>query len=237
MVGLAHGAMRIDLRLNVPVTGQRATIEGIGLDPVEAQPRQAFYFDTLDLALNRAGLLVRARRIHGRRAETVVKLRCLDPSSLDAELRGSEALRLEVDSLLDGFVCSASFKSNCRDRGVLDVVAGAAPLRSLFSAEQCALFDAHAQGLSMDRLATLGPIFLLRAKRRPKGLDRRLSAELWHHPDGARVLELSTKCAPEECAEVSTELRSYLASCGLSASSDEANRTKAALELLSAGLR
>lgn len=60
---LAKGASSIELKLSVPLSGHRATIESIGLDPVEAQPRQAFFFDTPDLALYKAGVVVRARRI------------------------------------------------------------------------------------------------------------------------------------------------------------------------------
>ena len=62
---LGKAANSIELKLTVPLMGHRATIKGIGLDPVEAQPRQAFFFDTPDLALNRAGVVVRARRIQG----------------------------------------------------------------------------------------------------------------------------------------------------------------------------
>src|SRR4051812_17457931 len=47
---LIKGASGVEMKLSVPLTGQRATIKGIGLDPVEAQPRQAFFFDTPDLA-------------------------------------------------------------------------------------------------------------------------------------------------------------------------------------------
>ena len=46
------------LKLSVPDETHRAAIKGLGLDPVEAQPRQAFFFDTPDLALNRAGVVV-----------------------------------------------------------------------------------------------------------------------------------------------------------------------------------
>jgi hypothetical protein len=59
------GANSVELKLSVPLTGHRATIKSIGLDPVEAQPRHVYFFDTADQALNRAGLIVRARRIQG----------------------------------------------------------------------------------------------------------------------------------------------------------------------------
>jgi hypothetical protein len=54
----------------------------LGVDPLEGQIRQVFFFDTPELALNAAGVVVRARRRQGEEADTVVKLRpsCL-PSS------------------------------------------------------------------------------------------------------------------------------------------------------------
>jgi len=65
MFRLVKGATSVELKLSVPVGVGNATVKSIGLDPVEAQPRQAFFFDTPDLALNQAGVVVRARRIQG----------------------------------------------------------------------------------------------------------------------------------------------------------------------------
>ena len=114
---LAKGSNSVELKLTVPLTGHRATIKGIGLDPVEAQPRQAFFFDTPDLALNRAGVVVRARRIQGGHADTVIKLRPVDPATIDPELRRSASFKIEVDVMPGGFVCSASFKGVCTRPG------------------------------------------------------------------------------------------------------------------------
>src|SRR4051812_10410077 len=110
---LITGATSVEMKLSVPLTAQSATIKGIGLDPVEAQPRQAFFYDTPDLALNRAGVVVRARRIQGGDADTVIKLRPVNPSVIDPELSRSNAFKIEVDSMPGGFVCSASFKGVC----------------------------------------------------------------------------------------------------------------------------
>ena len=65
---LMLGANSVELKVTVPVAAHRATIQGLPLDPVEAQPRQVFFFDTPDLALYNAGVVVRARRIQGGRA-------------------------------------------------------------------------------------------------------------------------------------------------------------------------
>jgi hypothetical protein len=103
----------MELKVVVPVPTHRAVIESIGLDPVEAQPRQAYFFDTTKFDLNRAGVVVRARRIQGGRADTVIKLRPVEPSTIDPKLRRSENFKVELDAMPGGFVCSASLKGQC----------------------------------------------------------------------------------------------------------------------------
>ena len=235
---LIKGATSVELKLSVPLTGQRATIKSIGLDPVEAQPRQAYFFDTPDLALNRAGVVVRARRIQGGDADTVVKLRPVDPSAIDPDLRRSGAFKIEVDAMPGGYVCSASFKGVCTGQEVLDVTSGAKPLRKLFSKEQRAFYDAHAPaGITMDKLVVLGPTFLLKAKHQPKDFDRPITIEMWLYPDGSRILEISTKCLPKEVFQVGGEFKVYLAGRGIALGADQAPKTKTALEFFSARLK
>jgi hypothetical protein len=193
VVQLAKGSTSIELKLSVPLSSQRTTIKSIGLDPVEAQPRQAFFFDTPDLALNRAGVVVRARRIQGGRADTVVKLRPVDPATVDPELRRSGAFKIEIDVMPGGFVCSASLKGVCSGQEVLDAAEGRLPLSKIFSKEQRAYFLEHAPaGVTLDQLVVLGPTFLLRSKHQPKNFARPIVVELWLYPDGARILEVST---------------------------------------------
>jgi len=223
--------------LSVPTTGHRATIESIGFDPVEAQPRQAFFFDTPDLALNRAGVAVRARRIQGGSADTVVKIRPVDPAKLDDKLRALEEFKIEVDAMPGGYVCSASFKGVCASQDVLDVTSGAIPLRKIFSKGQRAFYDAHAPaGLTMDKLVVLGPTFLLKAKHQPKDYDRRIAIEMWLYPDGSRILEISTKCLPKEAFQVATEFKAYLAGRGVPLSADQSAKTRTTLEFYRARL-
>jgi hypothetical protein len=235
---LGKGANSIELKLSVPLMGHRATIKSIGLDPVEAQPRQAFFFDTPDLALNRAGVVVRARRIQGGDADTVIKLRPVDPSTIDPDLRRSAAFKVEVDVMPGGFVCSASFKGVCSGQEVLDATSGVMPLRKLFSREQRAFYDAHAPaGLTMDQLVVLGPTFLLKARHQPKDFDRRITVEMWLYPDGSRVLEISTKCLPAEAFQAGAEFKAYLAGKGIVLGADQSAKTKTSLEFFSAQLQ
>jgi hypothetical protein len=238
VLALTKGSTSIELKLSVPASVHSATVKALGFDPVEAQPRQAFFFDTPDLALYRAGVVVRARRIQGGDADTVVKLRPVDPSAIDAELRRSPAFKIEVDLMPGGYVCSASYKGVCTGREVLEVMSGATPLRKLFSKEQRAFYDAHAPvGLTMDKLVLLGPTFLLKAKHAPKDYDRPITVEMWLYPDGSRIMEISTKCAPKMAFQVVTEFKDYLAAHGILLTADQSAKTRITLEYFSARLK
>ena len=238
MFRLVKGATSVELKLSVPVGS--APVKKIGLDPVEAQPRQAFFFDTPDLALNKAGIVVRARRIQGGDGDTVIKLRPVEPETIDPELRRSSAFKIEVDAMPGGFVCSASFKGVCTNQEVLDVASGGMPLRKLFSREQRAFYDAHAPaGVTMDKLVLLGPTFLLKSKHYPKAkdFDRPIVMEVWIYPDGSLVMEVSTKCLPKEAFQVIGDFKEYLARHGIALGADQSAKTRTALEFFSARLK
>jgi hypothetical protein len=228
----------VELKLTVPVAEHRATVVGLPFDPVEAEPRQVYFFDTPDLALNRAGVVVRARRVRGGGADTVVKLRPVVPAELPADLRHSGSFNVEIDFLPGGFVCSGSLKGKALGDQVREVAAGELPLRKLLSKEQRAFYKKHAPAdLDLDALATLGPTFALKAMFWPKKLNRKLVAEFWLYPDGSRLLELSTKCLPTEAFQVAAQLRAYLGKRGVTISSIQQTKTKTALEYYADELR
>ena len=243
-MALVKDADSVELKVTVPTGSHRATIQGLGLDPVEAQPRQVYFFDTPDLMLNQAGLVVRARRIQGGRADTVIKLRPVVPAELDPELRKLAAFNVEVDMLPGGFVCSASLKGRSTGQAVRDVVAGKAPLKDLFSTRQRAFFKEHAPaGLKLGDLVPLGPTFILKGTMDaqiafdPKAPPQRLVTELWLYPDGSRILELSTKCLPAQTFQVAAEARAYLAGKGIELGGAQQTKTKTALEYYAGQLK
>src|SRR5262249_52408096 len=104
-------------------------------------------------------------------------------------------------------------------------------IRKLFSKEQRAFFSTHApQGLGLDDLQVLGPVFVLKEVIEPADYGRRIVAELWLLPDGSRIFDLSTKCPPAETFEVAVKTRAYLESKGLDLATDPQMKTKTALE-------
>jgi len=238
LLGLMRDSDSVELKLTVPEPNQRSTIAALGLDPLDAQIRQVFFFDTPDLALDKAGVVARARRVQGKGEDSIVKLRPVVPSDVPEELRRSASFRVEVDALPGGFVCSGTLKGTPKTGDVKRAVAGEVPLRKLFSKEQRAYYGAHApEGAALDDLVVLGPIFVLKLRLEPKRLGRRLVAEVWLYPDGSHLLELSTRCATTEAFQVAAELRAYLAEAGVDLFGEQETKTKKALAFFAAEQR
>jgi hypothetical protein len=234
LVELVKDADSVELKLTVPAEDQRAAISGLGLDPLDAQIRQVFFFDTPDLKLDKAGVVVRGRRVQGKGDDSVVKLRPVVPSELPGRVRKSPGFGVEVDAMPGGFVCSGTLKQALAPTAVKSVVSGKKSVRKLFSKEQRAFFAEHApEGVELDNLSLLGPIFVLKLKYAPKGFARKLVAELWLYPDDRRILELSTKCAPTKAFQVAAEARAFLTEKGVNLAGEQQTKTRTALEYFS----
>jgi hypothetical protein len=225
-----------ELKLTVPEADQQATLRALQIDPLDAQIRQVYFFDTPDLRLDAAGVVVRARRVQGKGDDTVVKLRPVGPAELPAELRARPDFGVEVDAMPKGkHVCSASFKG--RTKNVRENVLAGGPYRKLFTKEQRRFYAEHApEGITLDDLAVLGPIFVLKVKFSPAELHRKVVAEYWLYPNGDRILELSTKCAPPETTDVGVLIREFLTSKGIALDGAQQTKTRTALEYFSAQL-
>jgi hypothetical protein len=236
VLALAKDADSVELKLTVPDSHRRQAVMALGVDPLDAQIRQVYFFDTPDLALNGVGVVVRARRVQGRGDDSVVKLRPVTPADVQSE-RSSDDLVVEVDAMPGGFVCSASMKGSLGPKAVKDVASGHKGIRTLFSKDQRRFYKAHApDGLALDDLSVLGPITVFKLKLRPPDLSMRLVAELWFYPDGSRIVELSAKAAPSEAFQAAAELRAFLSAKGLDVSGEQQTKTKTALEFFAGEL-
>jgi hypothetical protein len=238
VLALAKEADSVELKLTVPADDQRAALTALEIDPLDAQIRQVFFFDTPDLTLDQAGVVVRARRVQRKGDDSVVKLRPVIPHEVPETWRASPSFGVEVDGMPGGFVCSGSMKASLPSPRVKDAVSGGRPLRKLFSKEQRAFYAEHApEGLALDDLTTLGPIFVLKVKFSPPELGRKLVAEVWLYPDDSRLLELSTKCAPAEAFQVAAESRAFLNERGVDMTGEQETKTRKALEFFTHRLR
>jgi hypothetical protein len=230
MLRLIKGVDSIELKLTVPESQRYATAVALGIDPLMARVRQVVFFDTPDLRLDAAGVVVRARRIQDAGADTVVKIRPVDPSQVSKDLREEPGFKIELDAMPGGFVCSASFRGVSTNDDIRAAVQGRRPIRKLYSKAQRAFYAAHApEGVTFDDLVPLGPITLLKLKYLPEELGRAFVLEQWGYPDGSRILELSTKCPPREAFTVAQEVRAFLQGKGVDLSGRQQTKTKAAL--------
>ena len=226
----------VELKLSVDDSQRWSAVTALEMDPLDAQMRQVYFFDTPDLALDKHGVVVRARRVQGRGDDSVIKLRPVVPGELHPKLRAAPDFVVEVDAMPGGFVCSGSYKGALDRPGVTRVAAGERPVRKLFSKQQRRFFADHApDGLELDDLAVLGPITVMKIKCRPDGYDRRLVAELWVYPDGSRILELSTRCTPAEPLTVAAETREFLTGKGIDVGAEQHTKTRTAMAFFAGG--
>lgn len=231
---LLKGSDSVELKVTVPDSDIRSTADLLGMDPLNAEIRQVVFFDTPDLTLSQAGVVVRARRIQGGGGDTVVKLRPVKPDNLSLETRRAVTVKVELDVMPRGFVCSASMRGKASAAEIRSVILGDEKIPSLFSKEQSEFFRSYApQGLKIGDLAILGPISLLKLLFEPKALQRKFVAELWLYPDGSRILELSTKCTPSNAFQVAAETRNFLSQHGIDLTAEQQPKTTKALKYFS----
>jgi hypothetical protein len=236
LLDLMQDADSVELKLTLPDEDHRSTGRALGVDPLDAEIRQVFFFDTPDLALDSLGIVVRARRTQRKGDDSTVKLRPVVPTDLPPDLRADPDVVVEVDAMPGGFVCSASYKG-VPSASVADVVTGAAPLKKAFSKAQRRFLAEHApDGPTLDDLVVLGPLTVLKLRLRPEALGRKLVGEMWMFPDGSRVVELSTKAPPRDALMAAAETRRYLVDQGVELGGEQATKTRKALTFFAAAL-
>lgn len=224
----------IELKLTIPETDQLATARKLGLDPLDVRVRQVFFFDTRDLTLNKAGVVVRARRSQGRDDDSTVKFRPVMPSNLSSKLRKQDTFKVEVDAMPGGHVCSGSLSSIMKPTMVRSVHQGDRAVSKLFTPAQIAYYKEHAPpGIELDDLTLLGPIFVFKFKSMPAGFSQKLTTELWMYPDNSHVLELSTKTIPANGFNLAMELRNFLHQRDIKGAEEPTTKTSKALSFFS----
>jgi hypothetical protein len=238
LLALIDDADSVELKATVPDSDRQSMMQALEMDPIDAEIRQVFFFDTPGLDLYHHGVVVRARRSQRKGGDAVVKLRPVVPHELPKALRRAPGFKVEVDALPGAFMCSGSLAARADATEIKEVAAGARPLKKLLTREQRELYKAHARGgIGLGELSVLGPIMVLKLKAPPVAFARRLVAELWFYPDDTRILELSTKCPPDDAFRAAAETRSYLAQRGIDIDGEQETKTRRALDFFAARLQ
>ena len=227
----------VELKMTVPGE-QRMALRALRVDVLDGRLREVVYFDTPELSLFHAGVVVRARRTQrAREDDSTVKLRPVVPTELPKAVRSSPNLKVELDATRGSFVVSASLRGT-RPLGALHAALdGERSLEKLFTKEQRSFFLDHApDSVRWTDLVPLGPIFVVLLKAVPEGAPRRLTIEQWNYPGEVPLVELSTKAAPLEAVRVYREVAGFLGDLGLRAAGEQEPKTRRALEFFSARL-
>jgi len=230
-LGLLKNAHSVELKLTVLDAERDAAVVELDLDLLHAELRQAIFFDTPDLRLSRAGIIVRARRAR-KGGDAVIKLRPIVPRELPGRLRRSDHFLIEIDAMPSAYVCSGTLQEAVDNEHVKAVIRGARSIRKLFSAEQRAFYADNApRGLELDALTPFGPINIAKTKfDLGEDIGRTAKAELWFYPDGSRILELSMKCPPEKAFQRAADVRAALARRGITLIGEQQTKTRKALQ-------
>src|SRR5262245_1632023 len=215
-LGILKDAQSIELKLTV-LDGERdSAVVQLDLDVLHAELRQVIFFDTPDLRLHRAGIIVGARRT-GKGGDAVIKLRPIVPRELPRRLRHSDCFSIEIDAMPGAYVCSGSFRGRVDNEEVKAVIRRTRAIRKLFSPEQRAFYTEHAPtDVDLDALVPFGPINVAKTKFEMGGnTERTANAELWFYPDGSRILELSMKCRPDKAFQRADDAKAVLMHYGI----------------------
>ena len=227
------GAKKVEIKVTVQKKEQQDAYDALNLTRHDAARREIRFFDTPSLALSKAGLVLRARAIEDEDDDSVVKIRPVDPEAVDEKWLKTDGFKIEADSVGDKVVMSASLKARQKEGRIEKVASGEHPISKLFSKEQVEFMsEFHDGAVDLDALSILGPVRTLRADVDRPGMAYELTAEYWHLPDDAHLLELSIKCPPEEAVVARQVFEAFIGGHGLDPHGAQETKTKLALDLM-----
>jgi hypothetical protein len=223
----------VEMKITARAKDEDEVLEALEQAHVEPEARDVYFFDTTDLALFEAGIVLRARLIHDGADDSTVKLRPVDSKSIGERWKADPQLEFEVDAVGDSYVSSAKLSAD-QDRGEIDEVArGVRSVRSLFSSDQEQFLGDHAPGgaaVDWDRLRVLGPVDVHKWEFEPKELDYEVTVEQWVLPDRSDLVEVSIKVDPNEAVEANERFVAFLRSRGFDTEGEQETKTRTALE-------
>ena len=172
VLSLSAGADSVELKLTVPEADHRSAVAALGLDPLDAQIRLVSFFDTPDLALNRAGRdRARAARAgpRGRLRGQAAARSCR--TQLPDDLRRRRAWSSSSTRCPAATSARRAEGPARRRTGGQEACRGQARTRKLFSKAQRAFYAAHApEGLELDDLHAARPDLRAQAQLDPARL-------------------------------------------------------------------
>jgi hypothetical protein len=228
---LVTGADAIEIKVTIPDKQIRVGLKRFNLTADNDEERYIYFFDTPDLQLFKAGVVMRARRIVGDKHDSTVKFRPADPARIPAEWQKYKGFKIEADASENGVVKSASLTMPVA-KGLIKLVAeGKRPIDELFTDEQKRFLRQTAKKkLDFANVVLMGPMRAWRWKFTDPGLPWPLTAELWRRGDGEVMLEASIKAPAVQAAAAGGGFLAFVAEVGAERDYDQQAKTRWALE-------
>jgi hypothetical protein len=225
----------VEMKITARARDEDEVLEALEQAHIEPEARDVYFFDTTDLTVFEAGIVLRARRVHDGADDSTVKLRPVESKSIGERWKADPKLEFEVDAVGDNYVSSAKLSAD-QDRGEIDEVArGERSVRSLFSGGQEEFLGDHAPGgapVDWERLRLLGPVNVHKGEFEPKDLGHEVTVEEWVLPDRSDLVEISIKVDPNEAVEANERFVDFLRSRGFDTEGEQQTKTRTALEYL-----
>ena len=225
------GSDNVELKATVPHKQIHWGLKRYNLTSNNDEERYIYFFDTPDLDLFHAGVVLRARRIVGGEHDSTVKLRPVDPKKVPPSWHRYKGFKIEADASENGVVTSASLTMPVARGTIKRVAAGELGVAALLSTEQKRFLREMAKlQFELSRLHIMGPMQAQRWKFSDPALPWPITAELWRRDDGALILEASIKAPVEQAAVAAGGFLAHLAEIGAERDHAQEAKTRWALD-------
>jgi hypothetical protein len=225
------GADDVELKATIPHKQIHWGLRRYNLTKANDEERHIYFFDTPDLELFHAGIVLRARRIIGGDHDSTVKLRPVDPAKVPVKWKKYAGFKIEADAGEKGIVKSASLTMPVAKGVIKRVAEGKLGVAALLTEEQRRfLLEMVKLELDLARLMIMGPMQAQRWKFSDPALPWPITAELWRRDDGELIFEASIKAPIEQAAVAAGGFLAHLAEIGAERDHAQEAKTRWALE-------
>ena len=226
-----EGADSVEIKATIAPRNIGKALKLFGVSQQSGERRFITFYDTRDLALLEAGLILRSRRVPGKPHDSTVKFRPVLADCAPAKFRLDRGFKIEADATGKVIVRSASLTHGVAKGLIKRVEAGGAPLKSLFDrAQEQFIFQMSKRRCDFSSLIALGPMDALWWKIAHPGLPWPFVAELWTRPDGVKTLEASVRVPVAQIAVANAGFLAFLAELGAVSAADQLAKTRWALQ-------
>ena len=234
VLALTSEADSVELKLTIPQEIRFSAAQALGVDPLDGQLRQIFFFDTPDLQLDSAGVVVRARRTQGKPDDSVVKLRPVVPATSTrscgrARTSASRSTRCRAGSSAR----PRSSTSTTSPGSVRSPWASRRSPRPSPSSSDSSTPSTPRTASSSTTSRSSGRSRSSRSSSRPKASIAASSASSGTTRTARRSPSSRPSASPARAFQVAAELRGLLAERGIDVGGEQQTKTRAALEYFS----